>query len=365
MSDDTPPEPDRIEGALHPRETVSLHGQHAAEDTFLAAGKGGRLHHGWLLVGPRGVGKATLAWRIARWAVAGMPERPDGMHMDAGDPVFRRIAALGEPRVQLCRRPWDEKTKKLRKQITVEEIRKLKGFFAMSAADGGWRVAIIDAMDDLNVAAQNALLKVLEEPPEKVLFLMVCHQPGRLLPTIRSRCRELRLNPLAPDDLASVMQDNGLGGGADAGALAVLGGGSAGDAMRLIADDGVAIYANIVALAGTAPRMDRAVATRIADGCAGRGAEERYDLTVRLISLLLSRLARVGVTGHLEQEAVEGEAAILAKLAPDHAAALDWASLAEKTAQRVGHARAVNLDPAQVILDTFLAIDATARRQRQ
>ena len=364
MSEDIP-EPDRVEGAPHPRETSGLHGQDAAQDAFLDAALGGRLHHGWMLTGPRGVGKATLAWRIARWVVAEMPQGEAGLYIPPDHSVFRRIAALGEPRVQLCRRPWDDKTRKLRKQITVDEIRRLKSFFTLSAADGGWRVAIIDAMDELNIAAQNALLKVLEEPPERVLFLMVCHQPGRLLPTIRSRCRELRLVPLDEGSLASAMMDAGFAPGGESAALAELSGGSAGEAVRLIAEDGLALYRDLVALAGTAPRLDRAAAIRVAEACAGRGAEDRFDLAVRLISLLLARLARTGATGTAPAEAVPGEAAILLRLSPHPSAAQGWAGLAETSGQRIGHARLVNLDPAQVILDTFLAFDDVARRQFQ
>ncbi|WP_185803964.1 DNA polymerase III subunit delta' [Pontivivens nitratireducens] len=364
MSDDIP-EPDRIAGAPHPRETAALHGQDAAQDAFLSVARGGRLHHGWMLTGPRGVGKATLAWRIARWMIAGQPEGDAGLYIDPDQPAFRRVASLGEPRVLLCRRPWDEKTKKLRKQITVEEVRKLKSFFNMSAADGGWRVAIVDAMDDLNIPAQNALLKILEEPPEKVLFLMVCHQPGRLLPTIRSRCRELRLGALDAASLGSAMMDAGYAPDADTQALTSLSGGSAGEAVRLIADEGLVLYGNLIAILSAAPRMDRMLMTRVADGCAGRGAEERYDLTVRLIALLLNRLSRTGATGQPPVEAVEGEAATLRRLAPTPFAAQQWAELAQTTSARIDHGRLVNLDPAQVILDTFLAIDATARRQIQ
>jgi len=226
-------------------------------------------------------------------------------------------------------------------------------------------VAIIDAMDDLNIQAQNALLKILEEPPEKVLFLMVCHQPGRLLPTIRSRCRELRLTALDAASLGSAMMDAGFAPDADTEALASLSGGSAGEAARLIADEGLVIYANLVTILSGAPRLDRALIARMADGCAGRGAEDRYDLTVRLIALLLSRLARTGAMGSPPPEAVEGEAKLLRKLSPTPFAAQDWATLAQTTSARIGHGRLVNLDPAQVILDTFLAIDTTARRQIQ
>ncbi len=153
---DVPDEPDRLEGAPHPRATVALHGQEAAEAAFLAALASGRPHHGWLIAGPRGVGKATLAWRIARHLRARAPG--DTLDMDPAHPVFRRTAALSEPQLFLARRPWDDKTKRLRTAITIDEIRALKGFFQLSAPEAGWRVAIVDAAVELTPQAANALL---------------------------------------------------------------------------------------------------------------------------------------------------------------------------------------------------------------
>jgi DNA polymerase III subunit delta' len=191
MTDDIP-EPDRTLGAPHPRATARLIGQDAAETTFLTAFNTGRLHHAWLITGPRGVGKATLAWRIAKFLLAtpdddgGMFAPPPPITLDLPDsPILHRINALSESRLFLLRRPYDEKTARLRAEITVDEVRKMKSYFTLSAADGGRRVAIIDAVDDMNTAAANALLKLLEEPPAKVTLLLIAHQPARLLPTIR------------------------------------------------------------------------------------------------------------------------------------------------------------------------------------
>ncbi|MDX5358084.1 MAG: DNA polymerase III subunit delta', partial [Rhodobacterales bacterium] len=211
------PEPDRAEGAPHPRETRLLLGQDRAEAAFLDAYASGRLHHGWLLTGPKGVGKATLAWRIARFLLATpedqggffAPAPPGSLDIPEDDPVARRIRALSEPRLFLLRRGPNDKGDALTREITVGEVRKMKSFFALSAADGGRRVAIIDAADELNTAAANALLKLLEEPPEGVTMLLVSHQPARLLPTIRSRCRVLALHPLTPADMASALSAAG------------------------------------------------------------------------------------------------------------------------------------------------------------
>ena len=240
MSDDAP-EPDRIEGAPHPRDTGHLIGQGAAEAAFLTAFNSGRLHHGWLITGPRGVGKATLAWRIARFLLAtpdndgGMFAPPPPQTLDIPDthPVARRMAALSEPRLTLLRRPYDDKAARLKADITVDEVRKMKSYFTLSAADGGQRVAIIDAVDDMNTSAANALLKLLEEPPARVTLLLIAHQPARLLPTIRSRCRELRLLPLSPDDLSDALtQAGGDVAPEDRAALAELAGGSVGRGVR-------------------------------------------------------------------------------------------------------------------------------------
>ncbi len=190
------PEPDRVPGFPHPRETLHVVGQDQPMADFVAAARSGRLHHAWLLTGPRGTGKATLAWAMARWLLADSDS--DDLSVPADHPVARRIAALSEPRLQAVRRPVDPKTARIRAEITVEEIRRLLSFFHLSAAEGGRRVAIIDAADEMNTAAANALLKLLEEPPKDVTLLLIAHQPARLLPTIRSRCRTLRLSPLDP-----------------------------------------------------------------------------------------------------------------------------------------------------------------------
>lgn len=353
-----PLEPDRLRGAPHPRETATLRGQGAAEARFLDALGTGRPPHGWMITGPRGVGKATLAWHIARHLVAG--GRGDTLRMDPAEPVFRRVAALAAPEVFLCRRPWDEKTQRLRTRITVDEARALKSFFQLSATDGGWRVAIVDSADEMNEAAANALLKILEEPPPRAALLLVCDQPARLLPTLRSRCRELRCAPLAPDDLAAALRD----AGADAGAvapdtLATLAGGSVGAAFRLIELEGVALHDQIATLLARAPGLDENRAIALADSCAGRDAEARYDLVLDLLTLALSRLALVSA-GARPKAVSPAEAALWSRLGTTPAQARHWADLVAETVERTTHARAVHLDPAQVILDTCLRIDTAA-----
>lgn len=363
MIDDDIPQPDRIEGAPHPRETAELFGQSKAEAGFLEAFGSGRLHSGWLITGPRGVGKATLAWKIATFLLSnpetGLFGEPT-LHVDPGHPDARLIQAGAHPRLALIRRPWDEKTKKLRSEITVDAVRRIKSFFHMSAADGGRRVVIVDAADELNRNAANAILKELEEPPAQTTILLIAHQPSRLLPTIRSRCRELRCNTLTPDALRQALEQAGHPA-QNSESLATLAGGSAGDAIRLLNHDGLALYAELIRTFDGLPQINRQAALRLADSCAGRGADIRFGLTLDLIDLFLSRAARAGLMGEPTAQGAAGEARLLARIAPDDRAARRWAQLQQDLSNRSRHGRAVNLDPAALILDMIFKIEETAQ----
>lgn len=189
---------------IAPRENPELFGHEAAEAAFREAADRGRLHHAWLLTGPEGVGKATLAYRFARALLAGFPE--PGLRVAPAHPVFRRVAAGTHADLLVLARPWDEKKKQPKAEIPVDDVRALAGFLALTAAEGGWRCVVVDGADHLNRNAANALLKLLEEPPSRTVLLLTAAAPGRLLPTVRSRCRRLRLEPLAPDMFDAVLR---------------------------------------------------------------------------------------------------------------------------------------------------------------
>jgi DNA polymerase-3 subunit delta' len=364
------PEPDRAGDAPHPRFAAQVFGQDTAQAGFLDAFNAGRLHHGWLISGPEGIGKATLAWRIARFLLTMPDAAPAGLFAapppatlttDPGHPVAHRLRALSDPGLFLLRRPFDDKTDRLKTQITVEEVRRLHNFFHLSAADGGRRVVIVDAMDEMNTQGANALLKMLEEPPARTTLLLIAHQPGRLLPTIRSRCRELRLSPLGPVAMAAALEQAGVGTPDAPAALAELAGGSVGEALRLIAEDGLTMYARLAALADALPRLDRPAMLALADLTAGRN-DARADLMFQLLDRLITRLARAGATGQPPQvELVPGEAQMLARLAPDPARARAWASAAQVIGARVSHGRAVNIDAPNLMLDALLRVQETAQ----
>lgn len=380
MSDDSTPGPDRVPGAPHPRDTERLIGQDAAEASFLDAYNTGRLHHGWLMIGPRGTGKSTLAYRIARFLLSqpmddggmfGAPETPRSLDTDLAHPVARRMAAGAEPGLFTLKRGGAGSTEsdqqknfeagKFAKDIRVADVRKLKNFFAMSSADGGRRVVIVDTADEMNVNAANAILKLLEEPPERATLLLISHQPSSLLPTIRSRCRELRLSPLNEADMAKALQQALPETALDQSALAALTSGSVGEAIRMTNLSGPAIYAELVGLLNSLPRMDRARALRLADAAAQRGAEDKLDMLVDLIALALARLARAGALGVTPTpEATQGEAEMIARLSPSPHQARRWAQVAQEVDAKLRHGRAVNLDPAALILDTLRHISQAA-----
>ncbi|AHM04452.1 DNA polymerase III delta prime subunit [Roseibacterium elongatum DSM 19469] len=372
MSDDALPEADRTDGAPHPRAAQALFGQDAAEAEFLSALNSQRLPHGWLLTGPRGVGKATFAWRAARYLIATPPDGgpalfaappADSLDISPEDPVAHRLRALSEPSLMLLRRAWDHDKKRLKTQLTVDEVRGLKSFFSLSSG-GGRRVVIVDSADEMNASAANALLKELEEPPRDTVLFLISHRPSGLLPTIRSRCRTLRFAPLGPEDLAAALAQAGLVAptGPEAEALAALSGGSVGEAVRLISMDGPTLYAEIVDLLASLPQLDRARALNLAGAAAAKGAEARFDLTLSLLDTALARLARAGATGQPPAPITPGEEGMFAKLAPNPWAARAWAELAATLTARARQGKAVNLDPAALVFDMFLDLDRTAAR---
>jgi DNA polymerase-3 subunit delta' len=279
-----------------PRENPDLLGHEAAEATLLAAARSARLHHAWLLLGPEGIGKATLAFRFARRLLAGLPASGDSLALPPDDPVFRRVAAGAHADLLTVERVTNEKTGKLRGEIVAEDARTVPEFLRLTPAEGGWRVVVIDGAEDLNRHAANALLKALEEPPPRALLLLVCAAAGRLLPTIRSRCRRLRLSPLAeaPLDalLARALPDRP---GEERARLAALADGSVGRALALAEQDGVAA-AGLVARTLRAPlRLTRADAAAVADAL-GR-ENEAFGAFMDLLRAALAAAVRAVARG--------------------------------------------------------------------
>lgn len=358
---------------LAPRETATLFGHDAAERVLVDAARSGRLPHAWLIIGPRGIGKATLAYRFARSMLVGeamsaglfADTRSDTLHVAPDHPVFRRVAAGGHADLFTLERTRDERTGKRRGEIVVKDARALGAFLRLTPAEGGWRVAIVDSADELNRNSANAILKILEEPPDKALLILVSHAPNRLLPTVRSRCRRLALKPLSEDDLARVLGAHldTPPSAEDLVALTRLSDGSAGRAFALLTAGGLDLYRDMIALLATLPALDIAAAHRFCDRFTGDTAAESAALARALLIRWLARLIREVSTGTAgtAPETVPGEAAALARTAaglgdPRRASAL-W----DGVSALFRHADAARLEPRAVLLDAFLAIERGAR----
>lgn len=227
-----------------------LYGHALAEGAFLEAAASGRLHHAWLLEGPSGIGKARLARRFAGYLLGA--KGADGTGLDAGsdDPIVALMDAGGHPDLRWLSRAPDEKGK-VPQDIKVDEIRALSRFFALRPAMGGWRIGVIDAVDELNRSGANALLKTLEEPPEKAVLFLIYHGEHPILPTIRSRCRRLRLEPIAEDETRAVLA---MAGERDNDRLVRLAAGRPGRALRFATAHGSAALAAAEAILKAMPK---------------------------------------------------------------------------------------------------------------
>jgi DNA polymerase-3 subunit delta' len=252
------PEADKEPQTPHPRETFSFVGHEAEEVALFDALTSGRMHHAWLITGAKGLGKATLAYRFARTALGAKRVGPRPLDVDREDAVARRVAAQSHPDLFVLRRGLNERGRP-RREIAVDDARELGHFFSLAPSEGGMRVAVIDAVDDLNTNSANAILKTLEEPPPRSVLLLVCHAPGAILPTIRSRCRRLALRPLSDAQVAEAL-------GEMDDALIALAKGRPGRAIALKAQG----------LDAGASRLDRAQAA-IARGGAGPVLGALYD----------------------------------------------------------------------------------------
>ncbi|WP_247594572.1 DNA polymerase III subunit delta' [Sphingopyxis sp. PAMC25046] len=270
-------------------------GHREAEKAFLEAWQGGRVHHAWLLAGPQGMGKGAFAERVARFLVThGRSCEAQALALDdRGDDASARLVDAGNhPEIlRLARQPKD-KAKELARNITIEQVRQMIRRLHLSLSLGEWRVIIVDAVDDLETDGANALLKTLEEPPAKTLFLLVSHSPGRLLPTIRSRCRTLRFQPVARDVMTTWLHDlRPMIEMEEVRAIVAASGGVPGKALALVDSDVAVMEKKLLAIAASGDPENR-LREALAREVGGTSNRARLELVIDIVPGLLSRIAR-------------------------------------------------------------------------
>lgn len=337
-----------------PRETTALFGHRDAEQTLLTAYRSGRIPHAWLIGGAQGIGKATLAYRMARFVLthsdpaAQAVQSADGLYVDRDHPVARQVANGSHGGLLTLERTANEKGT-MRAVITVDESRETIGFFGSTAASvGGWRVCVVDTVDELNANASNALLKILEEPPARSLFLLISHAPARVLATIQSRCRKLPLRPLEIDEVIQAAAEAGgltrrapaLAEAADAAE------GSVARALTLLGGQSLGLHQRTLELLNRLPQLDQRALHALGDALP---LNDRVGLKA-----FVDTIDR-WLTGHLHAPDAGANLPRLARLAEV------W----EKINSAARDTESFNLERKPLVFSVFgMLAEATAARQQ-
>jgi len=289
-------EPDRFAGTPHPKDQFSFVGHQDGEKAFIEGFVSGRTHHAWLIGGQPGIGKATLAYRVVRYLLAYgaiPPQGSEGLFVPADHPVSRQISAFSHPNFVVLRRMTAPDKKAPSATISVDSVRRAMGLFGTTSADGGYRICIVDSAEDLTVSSANALLKLVEEPPPRSIFLIVSHTPQRLLPTIRSRCRRLSLAPLAENDVRHLI--SGFGEPYASAPEEIIstalryGEGSVRKTLEMLDGNRAAIIMRVQGILQELPRLDTKKVLSLAEVLSRREAEAEYELAVESIERWVSQ----------------------------------------------------------------------------
>jgi len=348
---------------LAPRENPDLLGHEHTERELRRLAEGGRLPHALLLTGPRGIGKATLAFRLTRFLLAQPADRADsGLVVDPASNAFRRVASGGHADLLTVERAYDPRRRRRRSDIIVEDVREISGFMRLTAAEEGWRIVIVDGAEEMNRNAANALLKSLEEPPHRALLLLISHSPGQLLPTIRSRCRRCPLAALPQPLVVELLERYRTGlESSEAEALARLAGGSIGRAIELGDAGGLALYRSMLDMFAQVPRLDILGLHAFADKLARPDAEDAYRASEELLSQFLARMVVEFARGSVDgDDLLPEEREIMRRLA-SRADPPQWAAVRDKIGRGFADTDELNLDRKQAILGAFFAIEELAR----
>ncbi len=316
----------------HPRRRHTLIGHEPAENRLLQAINTQKLHHAWIIKGPRGVGKATLAFRLARFLLdQSAPTNVRSLAVPSDSAVSHQVASGSHPDLLVVERAFDPKTKKVRSEIVVADARRAVDLVGLTAAAGGWRIVIVDSADDLNDESANALLKSIEEPPPRCLFLLIAHRPGSLLSTLQSRCVVLPLSPLTTAQTEQVMIE-ATDGKRELGSFAQLSRGSPGRALELMESKGATAFDAFQ----RQTRFKPAAIIEIASGFGPRDATSDFTIFFDLLMQWTADWAR--------KAAHDGGGSEMARAHRD-------------ISHSIQRTNALNLDRRQTVIDALTLLD--------
>jgi DNA polymerase-3 subunit delta' len=332
---------------------MKLRGHDDIEQALLRMVQTNRLPQALILAGPGGIGKATLAHRLATYLLSPAGERdPDSLGIKAENLTARQIAAQAHPGLLALERHVDETSGKPAKEIAVDDVRKIAPFLHLTSSEGGWRIAIIDDASALNRSGQNALLKILEEPPARSLLILVADRPGALLPTIHSRSFLLRMPALPPELISALLAERfSQMSLEDRKILVDLAGGSMGRACRLYEEDGLALYREITDFIAPLPKLDWPKLHSFAERLGSPSGDTAYRLFAEFLPLWITHLLRERL-GLVSAGAFSEEAQVRHKLAG--LSTLDrWVAACDKITERFAVTDAANLDRKLAVLAGF------------
>jgi DNA polymerase-3 subunit delta' len=373
------------EGLPPPRENPDCIGHAAVESMLLQLIDQSRLPHAMIFAGPKGIGKSTMAFRLARYLLNSSPSPsgegreetgmaglfgealplsqpspreeglPGNLHIAPDTSVFRQVASGGHPDLMTVERPYDEKKDRRKDAVDIDSIRKVAPFLRMTASkDNGWRIAIVDDSDTMTRQAQNAILKILEEPPQRAVLILVCHRPGALIPTIRSRCRMVNFQPLALADFSTLAKK--LDPVLDAESLSSLHSltdGSVGQARMLLEEGGLETLGKLTSLLAGFPSWNWEGIHTLADTLGRPGQEEQYRITDILLRWCVDRMVRATAGAGQMPRILNGMGPLLAGYTLN-----DWINIREALTAHLDRIKYANLDRRQGIIGAFTILSS-------
>ena len=371
QDDDTAPISLAAAGLLPPRQMKDCLGHESVERALLEMIEKDRLPHALIFAGPQGIGKSTMAFRLARYlfkkgkdsnsADGGLfgdslpKEDVNSLVIDPSESVFWKVASGGHPDLLTIERLFDDKKSRLKASVEVDEVRRITPFMRMTASQGGWRIVVVDDADTMNRSAQNAILKILEEPPPNALLILVCHRLGAMIPTIRSRCRVIPFSPLSKEDFVSLIrQEHGSLPQSDTDVLFNISGGSVGQGLRIADEGGLEAVEKITALLYGWPRWQWSQIHLLAESMGRQGQEDKLRAFQDVLLWMVDSLLRAKARGETPQSPLNNDATqkLLA-----HYSLPQWIEIAGQLREHFDTVTAASLDKRHAVIGAFSLFD--------